>query len=135
MSRLERGTSLALQLQDDGAGGSTGLVSLMDLDAAGAAPEPPPMPNGARLLSTTETREGARRARTHVVSAIGRPGEVAGFYRDAMDRDGWRIVSDRPAGSTAVMMLARRGARAELVVTAMPDGTSMAILNEITGGI
>ena len=135
VSRLEGGTNLALQLRDDGEGGSAGLVSAMRLDAAGSAPEPPPLPPGAELLSTTESREGRRRVTTHVVSAIGRPGETAGFYRDAMARAGWRNVSERTAGDAIVTALARRGRRAEIVVVAAADGTSTAILNEITGGL
>ena len=134
LSRLEGGASLAIQLRAGDGGGSTGLVSVLRLDAGGAAPEPPPLPPGAELLSTTESGEGAGRARTDVVSAAGRPGEVAGFYRDAMDRRGWEIVSERTAGDAIVMLLTRRDRRAEIVVARAPDGTSTAILNEITGG-
>lgn len=134
VSRFEDGANLALQLRPSADGGSEGLVSVMDLAAPTSGQAPPPVPPGGRLLSTTGGRDGERSVRTHVVSATGRAGEVAGFYRDAMERAGWRAVSDREAGGTIVLMFRRRDAGAELVVAELADGSSTAVLNEIDGG-
>ncbi len=134
VSRLENGTNVALQLQASAGGGSEGLLSFMDITGAGSVEPGPPVPPGGQLLSTTAGDGIAGRVRTHVVSAIGRAGEVAAFYRDELAREGWHTVSDRDGRGTAVLMLTRRGARAELVVAEMPDGTSTAVLNEIEKG-
>ena len=131
VSRLEGGTNVALQLRAGERGRATGLLSAQRVEGAGVAQSPPPVPPGAELLSTTGARDGARTVRTHVVSSVARPGQLVAFYEDAFERAGWTLdAADRAGG---VLRVSRRGARAELVVTRVPDGTTVAILNEITG--
>ena len=131
VSRFENGTNVALQLRTGERGRATGLLSAQSVEGAGVAESPPPVPPGAELLSTTRTRDGDRTVRTHVVSSVARPGQLVAFYEDAFERAGWSLdAADRPGG---VLRVSRRGARAELVATRVPDGTTVAILNEITG--
>ena len=135
ISRLENGTNVALQLERGGRGRAEGLLSAQRIDAAPVAEPPPMLPPGAELLSSTRTVDDGSTVRTHVVSSVARPGQVAAFYRDAFERAGWSLDSrgeERPEG--AVLRVSRRGARAEVVVTRVPDGTTVAILNEITRG-
>ena len=132
VSRFENGTNVALQLREGGRGRAQGLLSAQRVDGAGVAEAAPPVPPGAQLLSSTRTRDGDRTVRTHIVSSVARPGQLVAFYRDAFERDGWALdAADEDGG---VLRVSRRQARAELVATRVPDGTSVAVLNEITGG-
>ena len=135
VSRLENGTNVALQLKTGERGRAEGLLSAQRIDAAPVADPPPVVPPGAELLSSTTSADGRDTVRTHVVRSVARPGQVVAFYRDAFERAGWALDSRGEEGAEgAVLRVSRRGARAEVVVARVPDGASVAILNEVTRG-
>ena len=130
VSRLTEEALLVVQLREDERGVEA-LVSAAALAPAGdAGREPPVLPDGARLLSTTSTHEGGRRASTAIVAASARSGEVALFYRDRMVRDGWTLARDAVADGASVLLFDRRGAHLEVVVSEIPGG-SVAVVNEV----
>jgi len=132
VSRLQRGSNIALQLKPSEEGGARGLLSVMPLDGATRDLGLPPMPPGARLLSDTRADDPGGEAVTQVLRAPGGSGQVAGFYRDRMKRDGWVLQhagsSDRPA----VLLFSSRRGRVEVVATPHVDGGTLVILNSVT---
>ena len=131
ISHVADDVSLVVQLTDDGSGPS-GLLSAMSLVSMSETQSIPPVPAGGELLSTTSAADDGTRADTAVVSSSARAGEVAGFYRDAMRRVGWKLVSDRRAGGPVTLLFDGRGARLEIVVADV-DGGSVAVINEVRG--
>ena len=130
LSRVEGRTLLVVQLRD-GADGTEGFVSAASLEPGAALrAEPPPMPAGGELLSSTRASDGAHEATTSILVASARPGEIAAFYRDRLARDGWALVSDREHGGARVLLLDGREARVEIVVSDV-DGRSVVVFNEV----
>lgn len=133
VSRLDGDVNLVVQLRE-GVSGPTGFISVMSLaPVARTRFAPAPMPAGGQLLSTTTAEDESLDASTSVVSSTARAGEVAAFYRDAMRRAGWKLVSDRAAGGPVALLFDGRRARLEIVVADI-DGGSVAVINEVRDG-
>ena len=131
VSHLADGRNQVVQLRD-GEAGVEGYVSTRELVAVEAGPPPePPMPPGGWLLSLTASVDVGTSAGTSVVSAAGRPGEVAAFYRDQLKRAGWELVSERADAGPNVLLLERPGARLDVVIGDEGNGRSLAVLNEV----
>lgn len=134
ISRLDGGRNLVVQLRASGRG-VEGFVSVMRLEPLrpSVADEAPPLPPGGRLLSATRARDLGRPARTFLVASTLRPGELAGFYRDALAREGWRVREIRAVDGPPLVLFERPGARAELVASDDGRGGSVAVLNTVGG--
>ncbi len=135
IARLDDGINLALQLKPNGKGGTAGVVSALDVDSAGSYRlDPPPMPPGASVLSSTGTEDGTRRAHTWMLHAGGRPSETAMFYRDRMPEDDWKVVLDRSGENPAVVMFSGESGTLEIVATSGSDGTFV-LVNQVETGL
>lgn len=134
VAHLARGINLALQLQADGQGGTSGLVSALDVSQAGNVGfDEPPLPPGAELLSSTSSTAGNRRASTWMLRFPGRPGEAAGFYIGQLEREGWDVVADRSNADPAVVLLSSNRGTFEVVASSNASG-SFVLLNQVTSG-
>jgi hypothetical protein len=134
IARLSDGTNLALQLTPDGTGGTSGLVSALDVnDAGNYSIDPPAMPPGASVLSTTGTQDGPKRARTWMLRAPGRPSDAALFYRDRLARDNWKVMMDRSDSEPAIVLFSNSSGTLEVVATSDSEGTFV-VVNQVDTG-
>lgn len=131
IARLQDGVNLALQVRDDGQGKTTGLVSALELEDAGEVYMPSiAIPAGAELLSSTRSQDGSRGAHTWLLRSHSRPGEVTSFYRDHLQRNGWKVVSDRAMARSSILLLSGSSGTMEVTASSDQDGT-LVIVNRV----
>lgn len=131
ISRLEAGVLLTVQLRTGDGGRAEGFLAAA---APGMSAEQAsvPQPAGGELLSSTRAVDEGRAALTSVTAVTARPGVVAATYRDHFLDEGWAPSSERRVGEASVMRFARRGRRAEIVVTDSGRGETLVVLNEVS---
>jgi len=130
ISRLEDGWNQVVQVRPSDQG-LEGRISVMNLKPARGGRPQLPMPSGANLLSSTESDDIGHTSNTFVVVARLGVDAVAEFYRRHFDTEGWSRVSDQSLDGSQVMLLQRRGERAEIVVSRLPGSGSLAVVNKV----
>jgi len=133
VSRLQEGSNIALQIKAGTDGGAYGFLSVMPLDGGTVAVSPPALPPGAELLSDTRADDAYGQSRTVLMRSPARPGEVAAFYRDRLERDGWTLQNGDITASPAVLLFTSVQGRVELVATAQSGEGTFIVLNSVTG--
>ena len=53
------------------------------------------------------------------------------FYKRHYEDDGWRRFTEKDLGSSKILIMQKRGARVELVVSRSPEGQSVAVINQV----
>ncbi|HHJ14796.1 MAG TPA: hypothetical protein ENJ79_10575 [Gammaproteobacteria bacterium] len=137
ISRLEGDRQTVVQLRRMPQGGVEGFVSRADLSATPAsnrATREFPRKSGTRLVSSTESPDGAGKATT--IMLINRFSVAANvrFYQRQMGFRGWRVVHASQAEGTAVLLFNKPGKRCEIAVSHDRGRTViMANLQEVSG--
>jgi len=133
VSRLQEDSNIALQVKTGTDGGAYGFLSVMPLVGDTVAASSPALPPGVELLSDTRADDAYGQSRTVLMRSPGRPGEVAAFYRDRLERDGWTLQNGDIAASPAVLLFSSGQGRIELVATAQSGEGTFIVLNSVTG--
>lgn len=127
ISRVSNNINLVLQLQRDDRGGSSGLLSALDLEKSGERLDPIALPAGTEVLSSTGSEDQGRQADTWFLRSRARVGEVAGFYADYFAGQGWTVVSEHVDGHSAVVLMSSHRGSLEVTATRDSDGTFVVV--------
>jgi len=130
ISRPDNGWNQVVQVRNEN-GKIDGRISVMELASAPYVLPTLPMPSGASLVTSTGADDVGHSSSTYVVVSTSGVSSLAGFYRRHFDQEGWSRVSDKNINNTIVMLLQKSGERAELVVSRLPNGGSMALVNKV----
>ncbi len=130
ISNISASHNLVVQIKA-GAGGSTeGFISSMSLaNDQGTSEESIPMPPNSARVSQTKTGDKGKTGYTTILVSPSSAGNVVGFYRDQLGRDGWSLVSDEYIENSHVLKFNKRVSAYEVVVSAADDGTTVILLN------
>jgi hypothetical protein len=134
--------NLLVQVQAGKGGGARVLLSQMDLRASRREVIPselPPLP-GARLMQSTESRDGGRRSRYVNFSSAESFDLLTQRLRGHWQRRGWRAAFDdvRPLKGGARQWLASfegpKGSTVDLVLAPMPDSRELSLTVNLLDG-
>ena len=131
ISRLNGDVNLVLQLKQDGRGGAQGLFSSVQLNDVLPVVSNIDLPPGGEVVSSIASSDAGRAANTWVIRSTAGTGHAASYYRDVLDRKGWKLVSDRDAGGPRVLQFNRSGGTIELVISQVDDGSTLSVLNQV----
>ena len=130
ISRLENGWNQVVQLRD-GSEGIEGRISVLELLAVTDTTPAIEMPSNAILVSSTGGQDVGIESMTYVVFSESGVDTVADFYRRHFEGEGWSRVSDRDVQGSQVLLVQREGARAEVVVSHVPNGGTLVVINKV----
>ena len=130
ISRPNEGWNQVVQLKQGG-NKIEGRVSVLRLEPSTNPLAAIAMPGGASLLSSTGADDAGHSSSTFVVFSKSGVRSLSDFYRRHFENDGWSRVSDRKVESSQVMLLQRAGERAEIVVSRVSTGGTLAIINKV----
>lgn len=136
ISRLSGDYNIVLQLRDDPSQGSRGLLSIMDVRTRGQAAQRTTagVPTDARILSDTRSSSLRGEAATRVLRSELQPAQAAASVLETFRTDGWSIASQAGDSAARVLLFARGGDTAEVVVTADARGGSLIVSNTVAAG-
>ncbi len=130
ISRLENGWNQVVQLRE-GPDGIEGRISVLEMLAVADTTPAIEIPSNATLISSTSGQDVGIESMTYVVFSESGVDTVAEFYRRFFEGKGWSRVSDRTVQSTQVLLVQREGERAELVVSHVPSGGTLVVINKV----
>lgn len=130
ISRPNDNWNQVVQMRDT-KGGIEGRISVLELTPVSTTAQNIAMPSNASLVSSTAADDVGHNSNTYVIFSESGVNSVADFYRNHFDADGWSRVSDKHLNNAQVMLLQRRGERAELVVSRVSTGGTLTIINKV----
>ena len=111
--------------------GLAGRISVMELTEKVQKTPVLPMPGNASLFSTTSASDIGTSTTTYTVISKGGVRSMADFYQNHFESEGWANSRSQELGNSRIMLLRKRGARVEIVVSRGGDGTTVAIINQV----
>jgi len=132
ISHIKNGFLVSLQLLNSGSDASSGYLSVMQLEQSTSMNTvSPQLPPGGVLLSTTQHRDISPQAVTWVVHSSAGVELVSAFYRDTLERKGWKLASVRMSAYPHVLIMNGPDSSIEVIVSEAQDGTSVAVVNRV----
>ena len=129
ISNIDEGWNRVVQMRNS-AHGVEAYLSVMQVKPTKSSSQKALLPREGVLVSSLSGEQFSKPTQTDVVFSKQREDAVAGFYRHLFSTDGWDVVSDRTVEGSIVMLLQRDGAQAEVVVTAVRNG-SVTVVNKV----
>ena len=111
--------------------GLVGRISVMELTDKVQKPSVFPTPGNAALFSTTNASDVGTSATTYTVVSRGGVSSMVDFYRNHYEGEGWARSRSEELGGSSILLMRKRGARVEIVVSRADDGITVAIINQI----
>ncbi|MEE9321479.1 MAG: hypothetical protein V3U76_13595 [Granulosicoccus sp.] len=132
ISHIDNEYLVALQLKNRADGATSGYLSITQLVPGGSIEAVSlALPPGGELLSTTSHIDTSPQAVTSVVRSNAGVGLVSAFYRDTLEREGWKLVSARTNIYPHVLLMNGPGGSLNIIVSEAQDGSSVAVVNRV----
>lgn len=112
--------------------GLVGRISVMELTENVVTGLTLPVPSNAALFSTTSARDFGTDSNTFTVVSKGGKNSLVNFYKNHFENNNWKSARSQELGSNTLMIFRKSGSRAEIVVSRANDGSSIAIINQVT---
>jgi len=132
LSKLEEDFNIVVQVKAKQGHGSEGFISVSDLT------RPPgisqlskdfPRLGGTQLVSSTESRDGGKKATTLVLTNEYSVDSNDAFYRSKMTAEGWKLVRGDIRNGAATMLFNKQDQQCELAVSKGDRGDSVIFAN------
>ena len=111
--------------------GLVGRISVMELTDKVQETSVLPTPGNAALFSTTSASDVGTSTTTYTVVSRGGVSSMVDFYRNHYEGEGWARSRSEELGGSSILLMRKRGARVEIVVSRADDGITVAIINQI----
>ncbi len=131
MGQLQNGFQNVLQLNMEDPHRSEGFLSVMQLQAGSQSPLSDTVLPGMERLSTTRSVDAGRGSEISVylspepIEPLAR--QLSGFWQSK----GWTLVSDEPYAQSRVLLLNRKRAQLEIVVSHSSGEGTLVVMNEV----
>lgn len=135
LSKLEGSYSVAIQIrQHEEATGSEGFISVLDIGKSpviGELAKQFPRQGGTELISSTESKDGKKRATTLIFVNGHTVESNEEFYRAAMAANDWKLVRGGVKRGVAVLLFNRRHEQCEISIGQGDGGESVIFANVV----
>ena len=131
IGQLQDGFQNVLQLNMEDPHRSEGFLSVMQLQAGSRSPLSDTVLPGMERVSTTRSFDGGRGSEISVylsaepVEPLAR--QLSGFWQSK----GWTLVSDEPYAQSRVLLLNRKTAQLEIVISQSSGEGTLVVMNEV----
>ncbi len=131
IARLQDGFQTVLQLDEEFPARSKGLLSVMQMGSGvGTAPSSSLLP-GMQRLSSTRSQDDGRASVLSVHRATEAVEPLARQLADLWQGKGWNLVSSELYQQSRVLLLNRKDARMEVVISDVPGQGTLVVVNEV----
>jgi hypothetical protein len=120
ISQLENNLQTVIQIKNSRSGGTEGFASQIDIRStpgSNRATRNFPRKSGSQLISSTESKDGAKTATTILLMNAFSIKSNADFYHSKMRAKGWSLAHAKNQSSVSILLFNRSGKSCEIAIS------------------